>query len=215
MGYAWGMAIRLIPKERVRLLQRRPPSLSLSPPGRLNLSTAAVELLTREHNYEQVLLYWDDEAKVMFMRPTLKKDARAYRILYNKTGRNVSIQAKAFFDSIGYDASQTRTFRFIWNEAMSAFEVNLGQGTPYERKTPSYVRRIDEPKIPKLNALDLVGWYTRAEACERLQVSNRTLNRIVQEGGIEKQFRARRGKRSEIVFSPHDVDEAARRTKCP
>jgi hypothetical protein len=202
------MAFKLVPKGRIRSLQGKPPHISISSPGRLNLSAAAVELLTRDHVYEYALLYWDNEAGVVALRPIRKKDQRAYTILYNKTGRNVAIQAKSFFDYIGYDYSQTRSFLLTWNEAEAAFEINLRQGDKTQRKTfPVVERSAVGPKVPRKGALDLASWYTRAEVCERLRISKRTLDRIVREGGIEKQYRPCRGKRSEVVFNPQDVNE--------
>ena len=200
------MAFMLIPKGRTRLLQRKPPHVSISPPGRINLSTAAVELLTRDRIYNYVLLFWDEDSRAIALRPTQKKDSRAYHILYNKTGRNVAIQAKSFFDFIRYDSSETKAYLLSWNEAESAFEIDLQQPSGESTKSVTSTQRTASSVRRQMSALDLADWYTRDEVCERLRISQTKLARIVKEGRIKKQYRPRRGKRSEVVFSPRDVE---------
>jgi hypothetical protein len=200
------MAFKLVPKGRVRSSASKPPRVSITFPGRLNFTTAAVEILTRDYAYDYVLLYWDDERSVMAIRPSRKKDDRAFKVLYNKTGRNVSVQAKSFFDYIGYDCRRARSFPMKWNEVEGAFDVDLRDGERSQSKTVPIARSVSSETHKFVNALDLAGWYTRAEVCERLRISRSTFDRIVRDHGIEKQFRPRPGKRAEIVFNPSDID---------
>jgi excisionase family DNA binding protein len=54
-------------------------------------------------------------------------------------------------------------------------------------------------------SLDLSGWLTKAEAAERLGVSERTLDRMAA-GGPERQLRRVPGRRPEVVYNPVDVE---------
>lgn len=61
---------------------------------------------------------------------------------------------------------------------------------------------------------DLSNWLTKAEAADRLGISERTLDRLCAgANGPERQTRRRPGKRPEVVFNPDDV--AARQPKQP
>jgi hypothetical protein len=56
---------------------------------------------------------------------------------------------------------------------------------------------------------DLSTWLTKQEACQRLQVSPRTLHRMVQAGTIEQRRRTIPGRCPEPVHNPSDIDSAA------
>jgi excisionase family DNA binding protein len=55
---------------------------------------------------------------------------------------------------------------------------------------------------------DLSGWLTKAQAAERLAISERTLDRLGKKGP-ERRLRPRPGKKPEPVFNPVDVEAMA------
>src|SRR5579863_2204176 len=84
-----------------------PPTLSISgKSGRLGCNKASAELL-RKHYTGHVLLMWDPEAQKIAIQPIKKKDARAFRVTFNKGG-GAAIAAKSFCDFIGIDYSETK-----------------------------------------------------------------------------------------------------------
>lgn len=54
---------------------------------------------------------------------------------------------------------------------------------------------------------DLSSWLTKAETCERLGISPRTLDRRCEDGtGPQREDRPRTGKKPEAVYNPDDVE---------
>jgi hypothetical protein len=213
------VAFKLIPKQ-ARPLKQKPPTIAIGPPGRLSLSVAAVDWLTRDYFYEYVLLFWDGDLKRMAIRPTKKKDPRAFRITYFKSGRNAAIAAKNFCELIGYDYSRNRSYIATWNEAEPGFEIDLQSGAQARVKTVSINQKIPLRQSSSISPVDLATWYTRTEARERLRMGQSTLDRFVSEGRIRKQVRPcpnrkSPGRRSEVVYSPDEVDKLADRMRRP
>lgn len=196
----------MIPKESGRPLKQKPPSIAIGPPGRLTLSVAAVEVLTRDYVYEYVLLFWDEDRKMMAVRPTKKKDPRAYRITYLKTGRNAAIAAKRFCEQIGFDYSRHRSYPAAWNDAEAGFEINLAAGVRNSAQPVSIKRYHLARPIPEIEDTELATWFTREEARERFRVGQRTLDRLVDEGKLQKTVRggSRRtaGRKTDVVYNP-------------
>ncbi len=59
---------------------------------------------------------WDKDTSTLAIRPITKKDSRAYRVSYAKTGNRSAFSAKTFLDWIGYDYSETRSMPAEWSE---------------------------------------------------------------------------------------------------
>jgi hypothetical protein len=91
------------------------PAITLSPEGRIGVNSAATELFMRD-NVEFVYILWDRETRRMAIRPTMRKDARAFRITYNKNKSSAAIAAKSFMDHIGYNYSDRQTYAAEWDE---------------------------------------------------------------------------------------------------
>jgi hypothetical protein len=205
---------KLIPKESGPLKQK-PSCIAIGPPGRFTLSVAAVETLTRDYLYEYVLLFWDSDTKMMAMRPTRKKDSRAYRVTYSRNGRNAAIAAKRFCEQIGLDYSRHRSYPAAWNDAEPGFEINLSGG--FRRRTEAIpIRRFHTAQpMPELTETELSTWYTRADARRRFRIGQRTLDRFVDEEKLQKTVRPttremagrRSGRRSDVVYNPAQLEE--------
>lgn len=58
-------------------------------------------------------------------------------------------------------------------------------------------------------SVDLSTWYTKPQTLEKLNTSERTLDRIVERGELEKRDRRRPPLRPEPVYNPADVDKLA------
>jgi len=196
---------RLIPKESGRPLKQKPPCIAIGPPGRLTLSVAAVELLTRDYFYQYVLLFWDEDRRMMAVRPTKKKDPRAYRITYFKTGRNAAIAAKRFCEQIGFDYSRHRSYPAAWNDAELGFEIKLTVGVRNRGETVAIKRYHLARPIPEIGETELATWCTRAEARQRFRIGQRTLDRLVDEGKLQKTVRPHSprtaGRRTDVVYN--------------
>lgn len=108
-----------------RITRNNPASITIGTTGRLGLSKAAAELLSREA-FDHVLLMWDADRKRVAIRPIRKKDSRAYRVNFSASKAGAGIAAKAFCDYIGYDYSAgSRRYPATWNETESAIEIDL------------------------------------------------------------------------------------------
>jgi len=206
---------KLIPKESGRPLKQKPPCIAIGPPGRLTLSVAAIEVLTRDYFYDYVLLYWDAERKMMAIRPTKKKDARAYRVTYSKNGRNAAIAATRFCDRIGFDYSRHQSYPAAWNDIEEGFEIKLSTGFK-KRAEAVPIRRFRTARpMPELSETDLAAWYTRADARHRFRIGQRTLDRFVDEERLQKTVRPTTremagrsaGRRSDVVYNPAQLEE--------
>lgn len=62
-------------------------------------------------------------------------------------------------------------------------------------------------------AADLTGWPTQGEVVETLRISERTLNRMVEQGKIQRQYRQMQGRRPVPVFHPGDIETLASRNE--
>lgn len=194
------MEFRLIPKSAIRATTRKPAHIAISTNGRFCLSTAAVEQLKRDDIYEYAFLLWAEKERVIAIRPTNRKDERAYRIIKSSTGRNAAIAGKGFCDLIGYDYTHHRSFTAHWNEADQRFEINLA-----DTKQAPLPPKASAILSTTTSAGDLDLWRGKADVCKTLRVAKRTLERMVQEGLIERRWRPRPGRRGEPVYNPDDV----------
>src|SRR3989304_4608484 len=100
------------------------PGATMSKMGRFALNKTATVKLEGDA-VENVLLLWDKDRRIIGVRPITKKDARSYKIHYDKRGGGSGFSAKTFFDYIGYDYTVTRTFPAIWNEQEMAFLIEI------------------------------------------------------------------------------------------
>jgi hypothetical protein len=96
----------------------------MSKMGRFALNKTATVKLEGDA-VENILLLWDKDRRIIGVRPITKKDARSYKIHYDKKGGGSGFSAKTFFDYIGYDYKETRTFPTTWNEQEMAFLIEI------------------------------------------------------------------------------------------
>ena len=115
------MAFEIFTRKNTRL---RDPSISINRLGRIGLNQAATLTLQKDA-VEFVLLLRNEATGVIAIRPITKKDSRAYRISYAKSGSSSGFSAKTFLDWIEYDYSSTRSFPADWNEREGRFEIKL------------------------------------------------------------------------------------------
>lgn len=59
----------------------------------------------------------------------------------------------------------------------------------------------------KQKPVDLTGWPTQGEVMETLGISDRTLNRLVEQNKIQRDYKAVPGRRPVPVFHPGDVEK--------
>ena len=203
------MAFKLVPKGEIRAARKIPPHITITPKAVFCVSTAAVQLMTREHNFEYAFLFWDDEKRLIAIRPTRRKDDRAYRITYSSSGRDAHLSGKSFCEVIGYDYRRRRSFVVQWDEAERQFLIDLKAEMFKAVKGSRGPQAIADQE--EINDTELATWYTKAEVCARLRISKRSLERIAQEGRFEKRYRSVPGRMAEPVYNPRDIDAALER----
>lgn len=205
------MAFKLIPKGEIRSIKKKPPHVAITNRGVLCISTAAVEQLVRDHTYEYAFLLWDEEAKLIAIRPTRRKDNQAHRITYSARSGDGKIAAKSFCEIIGYDYSRSRSFIAQWNEADREFRIDL------KNEMFKSVKGTRGPRPVGLRGdvrdTELTSWYTKTEVCGRLRISKRSLERLAHDGEIEKRYRRVGGRMAEPVYNPSHVDARLKRKK--
>ena len=109
-----------------KIVRNSSPTLSIGKFGRIGLNRSSAKYF-RDTAVELVLLLWDEDARRIALRPTSKKDNKAYTLRFDKEGlgSGAGFFAKSFFHHIGYDYGETRIMPAEWNENQQILEVQL------------------------------------------------------------------------------------------
>jgi hypothetical protein len=109
-----------------KIIRTGNPTLSIGKLGRFGLNAFSAKYF-RDTAVEFVLLLWDEETRRLALRPTSKKDGKAFTLKYDKQGRGAGAGffAKSFLEYINYDYSTTRTLPAEWNENQGILEVQI------------------------------------------------------------------------------------------
>jgi hypothetical protein len=113
------MAYEIFTRKRSRIST---PAVSISSTGRIGLNQGSSAIF-QKNAIQFVLLLWDADEHRMALRAIVKKDARAYGVSYAKSCAMFS--AKTFFEHIGYQMTETRSFPAMWNETENILEINI------------------------------------------------------------------------------------------
>ena len=100
------------------------PAVSFTKLGRFAFNKAAT-VKFETNAVENVLLLWDDENKLIGVRPIGKKDVRAYAVHYGKKGNGCGFSATTFLEHIGYDVSETRSIATRWDDQDEMFIIEV------------------------------------------------------------------------------------------
>lgn len=85
------------------------PSVTFSKLGRMQFNKLATSMFEKDA-VENVLLLWDTDRNLVGVRPITKKDSRAYKLHYGEKGNGAGFSAKTFFDYIGVDYSESKSY---------------------------------------------------------------------------------------------------------
>jgi hypothetical protein len=131
-----------------KVIRAGSPTVAISKSGKIALNKSSTVTLER-NAVEFVLLLWDKDRRKIGIRPITKKDARAYRLKYGPKNNGAYFSAKTFFDYIGVDYSETRSFPAVWAEDESLLEAEV----PTEFMKDEKQQRLIEMGLgPKRNA---------------------------------------------------------------
>jgi hypothetical protein len=127
------------------------PSLSFTKLGRFAFNKSATTQF--ENNaVENVLLMWDNEKRLIGIRPITKKDPRAYKVHYGKKGNGCGFSATTFLKYIGYKEKETQTVSARWDEQEAMFVVEVpeqflgkekGEPLPLSQRKGRKIRLIE------------------------------------------------------------------------
>jgi hypothetical protein len=120
------------------------PVVGFNALGRISLNQAATAQF-RKDAVEFVLLLWDKEAHMVALRPITKRDARAYRVAYNKKANGCGFSAKTFFDYIGLDYKTSFSVPAEWDDEEGCFKVVI----PTERLKDERQQRLIPVETPR------------------------------------------------------------------
>ncbi len=109
-----------------KVVRRGSPSVTATKLGRLAINKTATQYFEKLA-VEFVLLLWDAELRKIGVRPIIKKDPRAYRVVYGEKGNGAGFSAKTFLDYIGLDFSSSRAMPANWNAEQEILEVEVPQ----------------------------------------------------------------------------------------
>ena len=112
------------------------PSVSIVPPGRIILNSAATRTLASK-GIRFVLLLWDSSTHTMALKASLKGKNSYAVSLGDHSG---SVRAKSFFVHIGWNATRRETLPAVWNENDRMFEIML---------PPAFLKAEDTPNKPR------------------------------------------------------------------
>jgi len=109
-----------------KVIRTGSPTLSIGKLGRIGLNQFSAKYF-RDTAVEFVLLLWDEESRRMALRPSSKKDSKAFTLKYDKVGQGAGAGffAKSFLEFINYDYGTTRILPAEWNENQGILEVQL------------------------------------------------------------------------------------------
>jgi hypothetical protein len=102
----------------------RTPAVTVTKLGRLAFNKAATAPFEK-NGVDNVFLMWDAERRQIAVRPTNKKDPRAYTVTYGRKGNGAGFSAKTFFDYIEFDYSESRSMTAEWNDQEMMFEIKV------------------------------------------------------------------------------------------
>ncbi len=100
------------------------PSVTFTKMGRFAFNKAATEKL-EENAVEDVLLLWDAGKRIIGVRPITKRDSRSYKLRPGKRGNGSGFSSATFFQYIGYDYSDSRSFPAKWDEDEGIFLIEV------------------------------------------------------------------------------------------
>lgn len=129
------------------------PAVSFTTHGRMAFNKAATKRF-EDIAAEQVFLMWDKEKHLIGVRPTTKKDKRAYKVNYGKKGNGCGFSASTFLKYVGYKETDTNSFEARWDEeeVMFVIEVpeqylNKDNQQPFASGSkPGRKKRIEQPE---------------------------------------------------------------------
>lgn len=102
------------------------PSVTLTRLGRIALSKSAYQLMEKQA-VEYVLLMWDPVGRKVALKPSNKKDGRAYELHAHHRG-GAGFSAVTFLEHIGFDMkSGSRQCPAEWNDDQGILEVNVAE----------------------------------------------------------------------------------------
>lgn len=96
------------------------PFLRFTTFGRFSFNKSATALIEK-NAVENVLLMWDQEKRLIGIRPISKKDARAYKVHYNKRGDGCGFSAVTFLRYIRYKETESQSVAIRWDEQEAMF----------------------------------------------------------------------------------------------
>jgi hypothetical protein len=102
------------------------PAITLNKLGRISFNKTA-SLKLQQEAVESVLLLWDEEKRLIGVRPITKKDNRAYRISWSTRGDGCGFSSSTFLKYIGYNMSESRSFPAQWDEREQIFKIEVPQ----------------------------------------------------------------------------------------
>jgi hypothetical protein len=94
--------------------------------GRVSFNKAATALFEK-NAVENVLLLWDEQNRLVGVRPITKKDNRAYKLHFGKKGNGAGFSAATFLTYIRYDLSESRSILARWDEQEQMFVIEVPQ----------------------------------------------------------------------------------------
>ena len=100
------------------------PSLSFTKLGRFSFNKSATTQFEK-NAVENVLLMWDQEKRLIGIRPITKKDPRAYKVHYGKKGNGCGFSASTFLKYIGYKETDSQSVAARWDEQEEMFLVEV------------------------------------------------------------------------------------------
>lgn len=102
------------------------PALTITTNGRISFNKSATAKF-EENAVENVLLMWDEDRRLIGVRPITKKDHRAYKLHYGKKSNGCGFSASTFLKHIGYDESETQSMPNRWDEQEGMFITEVSE----------------------------------------------------------------------------------------
>jgi hypothetical protein len=113
------------------------PTLTFTKLGRLSFNKSGT-VLFEKHAIEHVLLMWDNEKRLIGIRPIAKKDPRAYKVHYGKKGNGCGFSATTFLKYIGYSETNSQSVPANWDEQEGMFIIEVPEQYLKEDKQQSF-----------------------------------------------------------------------------
>jgi hypothetical protein len=100
------------------------PSVTFTKLGRFAFNKAATARFEKDA-VENVLLLWDQDNRLVGVRPITKKDPRAYKLHMGKKGNGSGFSATTFLQHIGYDYSESRSMTAKWDDGDEMYLIEV------------------------------------------------------------------------------------------